>query len=462
MSEKNGHRAAHSGRSGNAGIVHGEPSAKGSGRTYVSKNAHEAARRQHERGERLTASGRSPQKQSGLTVREEMALQSKIKDREWSKGITRVKGGPDTVFLVLLLVIISIGIIMVYSASYPTAINEGENGFYYAGKQLVWVAFGAACMGVAILVPSRYIRKLSFVIYGLVAVLLLLVLIIGTESGGAQRWIKITGSLRLQPSELAKFSLPVILAWYCEKYGHLFKDTTERKEKFFYGVMWPSVFVLFYAGLIALEKHLSGLFIVVAIGIVVMFLGGAPVWMTAAYYSVIGSLGGVFYLIMNPYALRRIKTFFDANADNLDENWQTYQGSLAIGSGGFLGIGLGQSRQKNSYVSEAQNDFIFTIWCEEMGFVGAVLVIVLFMALLLRGYKIALKAPDTFSSLMVFGIMTQVGLQVILNLLVVTDNFMNTGISLPFLSYGGSSLIVLLTEMGIVLSVSRRSYEKQT
>ncbi len=458
MSEKDRIKTEYGRRNSGTGTNTGVPS--GERRLNVSKSAAEAVRRQHSQGKSFTAAGRTP-KQTGLTVREERALRIKQKDKEWSEGITRVKGGPDTVFLILLLIIVSIGVIMVYSASYPTAISDGESGFFYAGKQLLWITIGSACMIAAMFIPSRFIRKLSFVIYGFVAVLLLLVLVIGTESGGAQRWIKITGSLRLQPSELAKFSLPVILAWYCEKYGFLFKDTTEKKQKFWYGVVWPSMFVLFYAGLIALEKHLSGLFIVVAIGIVVMFLGGAPFWMSAAYYSVLGSLGGVFYLVMNPYALRRIKTFFDANADNLNENWQTYQGSLAIGSGGFLGLGLGQSIQKNSYVSEAQNDFIFTIWCEEMGFVGAVLVIVLFMALLFRGYKIALKAPDTFSSLMVFGIMTQVGLQVILNLLVVTDNFMNTGISLPFLSYGGSSLIVLMTEMGLVLAVSRRSYEKK-
>ena len=154
-------------------------------------------------------------------------------------------------------------------------------------------------------------------------------------------------------------------------------------------------------------------------------------------------------------------TFTDENADILSEKWQTYQGTLAIGSGGFAGLGLGQSKQKFSYVSEAQNDFIFTIWCEEMGFIGAVVIIALFIALIIRGYRIALRAPDTFSSLIVFGIITQVGLQAFLNLMVVTDVIPNTGISLPFLSYGGSSLVMLMAEMGIVLSISRRSYQKK-
>lgn len=431
-------------------------------RASVSRSAASAVRRQREAGRTMTASGRAPKNtETALTIREQMALEKRRKDKEWSKGIERTRSGPDTVFLIILVLIISIGVIMVYSASYPTAINEGKGGFYYAGRQLIWIAFGAAMMLLAMIFPSRAVSKLSIPIYLIVAVLLALVLIIGTKGGGAQRWIKITESFRIQPSELAKFSLPVLLAWYCDKFGHLFKEAETKKERILYGVVFPSIPVFFYALLIAAEKHLSGLFIVVAIGVIVMFLGGAPFRATAVYYGSLGILGIFGYLILNPYALLRIKTFFDANADNLDENWQTYQGSLAIGSGGFLGLGLGQSRQKYSYVSEAQNDFIFTIWCEEMGFVGAVLVIVLFMALIFRGYKIALKAPDTFSSLMVFGIMTQVGIQVILNLLVVTDSFMNTGISLPFLSYGGSSLVVLMTEMGLVLSVSRRSYQKK-
>ena len=154
------------------------------------------------------------------------------------------------------------------------------------------------------------------------------------------------------------------------------------------------------------------------------------------------------------------RSYTNENADILNEKWQTYQGTLAIGSGGFLGLGLGQSRQKYSYVSEAQNDFIFTIWCEEMGFVGAVIIILLFVALVFRGYRIALRSPDVFSSLIVFGITTQVGLQAFLNLMVVTDVIPNTGISLPFLSYGGSSLVMMMAEMGLILSISRRSYQK--
>ena len=213
--------------------------------------------------------------------------------------------------------------------------------------------------------------------------------------------------------------------------------------------------------LVLLEKHLSGTVIVGLIGLAVMFISGVhPGWMM----GLVGVGGGAavsLFLALNPYAWQRIVTFGDENADKLNEAWQTTQGLLAIGSGGFLGVGLGASRQKYSYVSEAQNDFIFTIWCEEMGFVGAVVIILLFLLFIWRGYVIAMRAPDTFSCLLVIGIISQVGIQAFLNIAVVTDVIPNTGIALPFFSYGGTSLIILLAEMGIVLSVSKHSYQKK-
>ncbi len=456
LNEKDRIRTEHGGRRPAAHTQNGEPSQQSRGMTETGRPAKDLHKGNGERDSQGRRGG-----STALTPREQRALRSRIKDKEWSEGITRTKGGPDAVFLVLLIIIISIGVIMVYSASYPMAIQEGKSGFHYVGKQLLCVVLGAFAMTFTMFFPYRYYRKMSLLIYGFGAVLLLLVLFVGEEGGGAQRWLKLTDSFGIQPSEIAKFCLPVVLAAYCEKYGDRFERSLDRRTRFIYGVLIPSIFIFVYAILIALEKHLSGLFIVSLIGVIVLLLNGAPFLMSFAYYAVTGGLGILAFLVVNPYALKRIQTFFDANADNLNENWQTYQGSLAIGSGGFLGIGLGQSRQKNSYVSEAQNDFIFTIWCEEMGFVGAVLVIALFLALIYRGYRIALKAPDTFSSLLVFGIMTQVGIQVILNLMVVTDNFMNTGISLPFLSSGGTSLVVLMAEMGVVLAVSRRSYEKK-
>jgi len=208
-------------------------------------------------------------------------------------------------------------------------------------------------------------------------------------------------------------------------------------------------------------KHLSGTLIVGMIGICVIFLGGAHFGYMALTGVVAGGGAIAAYLIANPYALKRITTFTDSNADVLSDNWQTTQGLYAIGSGGLLGTGLGGSNQKFSYVSDAHTDFIFTIWCEEMGFIGAVLLIGLFLVFIWRGLIVALHAPDTFSSLLAAGIVIQVGLQVFLNIGVVTDVIPNTGVPLPFFTYGGSSLVVLMAEMGILLSVSRHSYQRR-
>lgn len=415
---------------------------------------------ENSRADAADGRGGVPARQTALTRREKKELKQRRREKEWNENIERIRIGHDWVFLTIVVILLSIGTVMVYSASYPSAIADGLGGFYYVGRQLMWIGIGTAAMLVMAFVPAGAIKKVSPIIYAFGAMLLFLVLFIGTESGGAKRWIKITSSFRIQPSEIAKLALTIILAWYASKFEERFKNTDNKLSKFLYGIVFPSLFIFFYALLVIFEKHLSGTVIIVAIGCIVMYLAGSDWKMMLPYYAVLGGAGAAAYLITHPYALERITTFTNENADILDEKWQTYQGTLAIGSGGFLGLGLGHSRQKHSYVSEAQNDFIFTIWCEEMGFVGALLIVALFLALIFRGYKIALKAPDTFSSLLVFGIITQVGLQAFLNIMVVTDIIPNTGISLPFLSYGGSSLVMMMAEMGIVLSVSRRSYQK--
>ena len=258
-----------------------------------------------------------------------------------------------------------------------------------------------------------------------------------------------------------KLALVMALAWYIDRYKDYVLDRSDKKKYVLYGVCIPAMFLGAACVLVLLEKHLSGTVILGMIGVCVMFIGGVhPGWM----FGILGA-GGLaaisVFLATNDYALKRITTFTDENADKLDELWQTTQGLYAIGSGGALGVGLGASRQKYSYVSEAQNDFIFTIWCEEMGFVGAVVLIVLFLLFIWRGYVIAMRAPDTFSALLVFGIISQVGIQAFLNIAVVTDVIPNTGIALPFFSYGGTSLVILLAEMGVVLSVSKHSYQKK-
>ncbi len=419
------------------------------------------------RGRNLSAARRVPDRDKIIPTATPVMSRSESrsarraeKDKQWTEGIERVRSGHDWIFFIIVMILISLGTVMVYSASYPSAIADGLGGFYYVGRQIFWIAIGIVAMFIMSYFPSVWVKKAAPIVYILTLILLAAVPFIGKTVKGAKRWIQVTSQVRIQPSEIAKLAVVIILAWYVSNNAAKFKKTESRKNRFIYGVFIPSLFIFLLAGMVIIEKHLSGTLIIVAIGVIVMFLAGADWKMMIPYYLGLGGAGAALYLFKNRYALERILTFTDENADILSDKWQTYQGTLAIGSGGFLGLGLGQSRQKFSYVSEAQNDFIFTIWCEEMGFVGAVIVIVLFVFLVFRGFKIALKSPDVFSSLLVFGIITQVGLQAFLNLMVVTDVIPNTGISLPFLSYGGSSLVMMMAEMGIVLSISRRSYQK--
>ena len=230
---------------------------------------------------------------------------------------------------------------------------------------------------------------------------------------------------------------------------------------FRYGVLYPVLVIGSICGLVVLEKHLSGLIIIGLLGLTVMFLGGADgKWMLGI--CAVGVVAVAVVLLFSDYAQERVMTWlFIDKADPLGPAWQTLQGLYAIGSGGLFGVGLGNSRLKYGYVSEPQNDFIFTIICEELGFFGAALVITLFVLLLWRGYKIASKAPDKFTSLVVYGLTTKIALQTVLNIAVVTNSMPNTGISLPFFSSGGTALMLQIFEMGIILSISRYSYVKK-
>ena len=388
------------------------------------------------------------------------ALREQKKEAEWQQDVERVRGGVDKIMLAIVLLLVTFGAIMVFSASYPTALSESGNGFTYLKKHLVFVAIGGVFMTVAALVPYRKYKKWGpFFAYGVSMLLLLAVLVIGTSEGEAKRWIYI-GSFSVQPSEVMKVSLVLVLAWYIDKYRDKMKNCLTRREKYRYNVLYPFLFIVPACFLVMLEKHLSGTVILALLGVAVMLVGGCDVKQTVITSLILGAgaVGG--FIATHPYALKRLTTFTAENVDIHNEGWQTFQGVLAIGSGGLFGLGFGQSNQKYSYVSMAHNDFIFSIWCEELGFIGAVLLIALFVAFIWRGYVIAMRAPDTFSTLTVFGIVTQVGVQAFLNMMVVCDIIPNTGISLPFISYGGSSLIMLMAEMGIVLSISRQSYRK--
>ncbi|MBQ3792057.1 MAG: FtsW/RodA/SpoVE family cell cycle protein, partial [Clostridia bacterium] len=226
----------------------------------------------------------------------------------------------------------------------------------------------------------------------------------------------------------------------------------------------PVLAIGVYLGLIMLEKHLSAIAIVASLGFLMLVFGSLKILPLLGIFGGCGVAGGAFYLLKNEYALSRITSFIEGKEtmEMTDERFQTLHGLWAIGSGGALGLGLGASRLKNLWVSQAHNDFIFTIWCEETGFVGGAALIIVFGLLIWRGYLIALKAPDTYSTLTALGITTHIALQVVLNLGVVTDILPNTGISLPFISYGGTSLILIMMEMGILLSISKHTVETET
>ena len=361
--------------------------------------------------------------------------------------------GLDFKFSFVLVILLVLGSIIIYSASYPSALSQYGDGSYYLKRHLIFLALGVFFMLFLSMVKVEKIKKFTPVFFGLCLALLVIVLFLGSSEGVAKRWLGIPGTpLSFQPSELMKLGVVLMLSWYYNK-------SNAKANSVLNQIIVPGILLFTSCGLVLLEKHLSGTVIIALIGLSVIFCSGASVKRMILYYGTVLVAGAGAFLLTNEYALKRISSFFDSNADVLSDKWQTTQGLFAIGSGGLFGLGIGNSRQKFSYVSEPQNDFIFTIWCEETGFVGAVILITLFLVLILNGYRIANKSKDKFAFLTSFGITTQVGIQAILNIAVVTDLLPNTGISLPFFSYGGSSAVILLIEMGIILSISRENKE---
>ena len=371
------------------------------------------------------------------------------------------KGSIDVYFLIIVIAISLFGVVMSYSASFYTAELETGDSLYYVVRQIGFLLLaGMITVPFVILARPWFWRAFSMLAYIASIVLLLAVLVIGTAGNGAQRWIEI-GPITIQPSEIAKMAVVMFLALIMSKYEKKIELSQRFSGHFRYGVLYPVLVIGAVCGLVMLEKHLSGLIIIGLLGLTVMFLGGTDKkWMLAICGA--GVLAVAVVLLFSDYAQERVMTWlFIEKADPQGSAWQTWQGLYAIGSGGLFGVGLGNSRQKYGFVSEPQNDFIFTIICEELGFVGALAVIILFALLLWRGYKIASKAPDKFTSLVAYGLTTKIALQAVLNIAVVTNSMPNTGIALPFFSSGGTALMLQIFEMGIILSISRYSYVKK-
>ena len=381
----------------------------------------------------------------------------------WQQEVVRVRGGIDGAMFAIILILVALGSITVFSASYPEAVRKTGDGMTYIRSQIGYVLFGFACMGIAVWFPiEKWRRWAPVTAYSIAAVLLIAVLFIGTSEGVTKRWIDL-GPVNVQPSEVMKLAIILMIAWYFDKYEDRMNTPRQNwKIQYQWNTVLPIVILGGACGLVLIGKHLSGTIIVGMIGLLMLIVGGCKLkWLFATGIPLgLGAIGT--FLALNPYALKRITTKLDENADKLDELYQTTQSIYAIGSGGLFGVGLGESRQKFSYLTAAHTDFIFAIWCEEWGFLGAVALIILFILFMWRGYVIALRAPDKFTMLTAFGITTHVGIQAFFNMCVVSDMFPNTGITLPFFSYGGSSLIVLLFEMGILLAISRQYYKKKS
>lgn len=361
----------------------------------------------------------------------------------------------DRELLIITLVLLALGTVMVFSASYPYATSHYGDKFYYLKRHSVFLALGLISMLVLSRMPTVFYKRISPHFFLLCGCLLILVLVGGFSEGIAKRWLGIPGTpLSFQPSELMKLGIILMLSWWIDR--HRGKKSTYSKE-----ILLPGLILFGSCALVLLEKHLSGTVILALIGLSILFISGASIKKMLLSYGITGIVGAISFLLTNEYAMKRIKSFLNPNADILSDKWQTTQGLYAIGSGGLWGRGIGNSVQKYSYVSEPQNDFIFTIWCEETGYIGAVALVLLFLLLVLRGFQIAYNTSDVFSSLVAFGITCQIGIQALLNILVVTDLIPNTGISLPFFSYGGSSLVILLAEVGILLSISRNARVKR-
>ena len=354
----------------------------------------------------------------------------------------------DVTFLVILLLVLAVGLTMLYSASYAQSLYDTgyRSSTRYLAKQAVCAVIGLIAMAFISRIPAEFWLKLAWPLYWLSIVLLLLVLLFGQTVNGAKRWINIAG-LQFQPSEIAKFTLILLLAKLTRGFG-------SDAKTFRYGVLGFGAALMGILVPLALERHLSAIMLLGMVAVVMMFVAGTKGrWLLAGAGAAVVFV--IVYVSLLGYAGDRITAWFHPEGDPGNTGYQILQSLYAIGSGGLFGLGLGKSKQKYLYLPFQYNDYIFAVVCEELGLVGAVLIMGLFAALILRGYWIALRARDRFSTVLAAGLITQIAVQTILNMGVVTNLLPSTGVALPFFSYGGTALAVNLGEMGILLSISR-------
>lgn len=371
----------------------------------------------------------------------------------------RTVGGFDKSFLVTVIILLAFGTIMIFSASYAYAGANMGDSYHYIKRQLLFAALGVLVMYLMSHLDYKLIKLGSIPFFGIALLLMLLVTFSnsGEAHKGAARWLEL-GPLSFQPSEIFKLSVIVILADYISHFYRKIKskDFRERIKYGFVAYLCAGVVVIVP---FLMQKHLSGCIITLMIVACMMFLGGSDIKVICMLLGICAVAGLILVPLLLTHSMDRFDAWFDPFSQLQGKGWQPVQSLFAVSSGGLWGVGFGASKQKQLYLPEPQNDYIFAILCEELGFIGAISVICIFIYLIYRGIKISLRAPDRFSALLSAGIIFQVGLQMVLNMCVVTNTIPSTGISLPFFSYGGTSLIILMAEMGIVLNISRYSLE---
>lgn len=354
----------------------------------------------------------------------------------------------DFTLLIVVLVLLSLGLTMVLSASTPKSLSEYGTSYQYFVKQLIFAILGIIAMLIISKIDYRFYQKFYKIAWVVSIILLALVLVIGKEVNEAKRWIGITETLSFQPSEIVKFLMIVF-------YAGILTKNREELGNFWLGLVKHVCLLAPIIILLLLEPHFSVSIVILGTCCMMMIMAGCKFWQFLACGLTVGVPSIVALVIMAPYRLVRVTTFLDPWSDQLGKGWQVVQSLYAIGSGGLFGLGLGDSNQKYLYLPEPHNDFIFSVLAEELGFLGCTVVIVLFALLIWRGILTAMKAPDMFGSLIAVGITSLIAIQVIINIAVVTSSMPATGMPLPFFSYGGTSLFILLCQIGVLLNISR-------
>ncbi len=385
----------------------------------------------------------------GAAAKPKKSFKEKLSSLVWPQKF-------DFSFFLIVLILMTFGLVMLFSATYASAkVSTYKDSYYFINRQLLFAGGGIVAMLFLSCIDYHiFFNKvlLKFAVLGSAA-LMLLVRVIGSTVNGAERWIRV-GEITIQPSEILKFVTILVIAEYMQR-------NYDNMKSFRKGFLPIIIRIGIACGLVIIQPHLSATLIILVISLCMLFIGGAKGTHLALVLSVLG-VGAVLVFTVFPmlgfdYVSDRLLSFKNPEADIQNATYQTYQSLIALGSGGMFGQGLGNSHQKYSYLPFAENDFIFSVIVEELGFVGAVVVILLFLLLIIRGFYIAASAPDKEGMLLCAGIVIQIGFQAFLNIAVASNAFFNTGVSLPFFSYGGTALLMQLGEMGVVLNISRKA-----